>query len=234
MGATATEQDTTAADKAAADKAKQAEREAKAKAREEAKAAKAKEQAEARAAKELEAINKILADLPDDRVDALRKQHGDGLTRQHARDAVKAFKAEERANRPKKAPLTLSQRRALLNLGDAKAKGVVPKTPFNALPLQHLVDVGLAEPFETKGEQVVKETVEKEVPIPEADQKEGGPTTKTVKEKVEKTVKVDATGFRLTEAGKARVKEINPKWQTWKPAASADSDDAVTAEPATA
>lgn len=191
------------AERKAAEEAKQAEREAKAKEREEAKAEKARLAAEAKAQRETEAITKILADLPED-----KRPTGDALKdidRAKARELVKAYKAEERANRPKKAPLTLSQRRAVLNLADAGKKGIVPKTGFNALPLDHLVGVGLAEKFDTQVEKV--EQV-----------KEGeGDDAKTV----ERKSKVDATGYRLTDAGKARAGEINPKWQTWKPDAPA-------------
>jgi hypothetical protein len=222
-------------DAEAAAKAKEAEREAKAKAREEerarkakereeAKAAKAREQAEAKAAREREKIDAAIGDLPEDRQAALRKEHGDELTLKHVRDAVKAFRAEERANRPKKAPLTLSQRRAMLKLAEAGEDGIVPKTAFNALPLDHLVNVGLAETFETKREETYQETVEQTVDIPEAERKEGGPTTKTVKVKEDRTREVDATGYRLTEAGRERAGEVNPKWLTWKPeGASSDA-----------
>lgn len=119
------------------------------------------------------------------------------------RDAEKARKAEERANRPKKAPLTLSQRRALLKLGDGPQ---TPSTEFNKLPYEHLVSVGLAQTKtvkvdgptikETTGEGDDKKTVEKPGP------------------------KVDATQYSLTDTGKERVTEINPKWRDWKPAAT--------------
>lgn len=211
--AAGTEQDAKAqadAERAAKEAAKQAEREAKAKEREEAKAKAAEEKAAAKAAREREAVVKILQDGEIDPTTV-----ADDISRADARELVKAKRAEERANRPKKAPLTLSQRRALLRLGEGE---VVPKTAFNSLPLDHLVDVGLAEKFDAKRDDIVTETVENEVAIPKKEQVEGGPTTKTVKEKVEKTVQVDATGYRLTDTGKERVSEINPKWLTWKPA----------------
>jgi hypothetical protein len=123
------------------------------------------------------------------------------------RDAEKARKAEERKNRPKKAPLTLSQRRALLKLGDGAA---TPSTDFNRLPYEHLVSVGLAQTKtvkidgptikETTGEGEDKKVVEKPGP------------------------KVDAVQYSLTDAGKARVSEINPKWKDWKPAATAPAN----------
>jgi hypothetical protein len=193
-----TEQDAKAqadAERAEREAAKQAERDAKARAKAEEKERKAKEAAEAKAAKTAERIAKIVGEV---------EWEGDAPTPETveaARELVKARKAELRANRPKKAPLTLSQRRAVLNLADAGKKGLVPKTGFNALPLDHLVGVGLAETFQTKTDKVEKVT-------------EGeGDDKKTV----EKTVKVDATGYRLTDAGIERAKEINPKWQTWKP-----------------
>lgn len=211
MGA-GTEQDTKAQadeERAAKEAAKQAEREAKAAEREAAKAKAAEEKAAAKAAREREAVVKILQDGEID-----PSTVADDISRADARELVKAKRAEERANRPKKASLTLSQRRALLRLGEGE---VVPKTAFNSLPLDHLVSVGLAETFETQREDVVTETVDKTVKIPKSEQTEGGPTEKVVKDKVEKTVKVDATGYRLTDAGKERVGEINPKWLTWKP-----------------
>lgn len=119
------------------------------------------------------------------------------------RDAEKARKAEERKNRPKKAPLTLSQRRALLKLGDGP---VTPTTDFNRLPYEHLVSVGLAETKTVKIDgPTVKETV-------------GEGDDKKVVEKP--GPKVDAVQYSLTDTGKARVGEINPKWKDWKPAAT--------------
>jgi hypothetical protein len=206
--------DETQDDKAAKDAERKAAAEAKAKERAEAKAAKAAAAAEAKAARTAEQITKVVSSVEWD---------GDAPTFEtvaEAREAVKNRRAEIRASRPKKAPLTLSQRRALLRLGDGD---VVAKTDFNALPLQHLVSVGLAESFTGTVDEVVKETVEKEVKIPKAEQVEGGPTTKTVKEKVESTRQVERPGFRLTDEGKARVKEINPKWLEWKPAAKEEA-----------
>jgi hypothetical protein len=119
------------------------------------------------------------------------------------RDAEKERKAEERKNRPKKAPLTLSQRRALLKLGEAAQ---VPKTDFNALPFEHLVSVGLAQTKDVKVDgPVIKETT-------------GEGDDKKVVEKP--GPKVDAKQYSLTDTGKARVSEINPKWRDWKPAAT--------------
>lgn len=211
--AKATEQAVASDDAAAKDaertakaEAAQAERDRKAQEREAAKAEKARVAAETKAQRETEAITKILADLPEDK----RPTDLDGVDRAKARELVKAYKAEERANRPKKAPLTLSQRRAVLNLADAGKTGIVPKTGFNALPLDHLVGVGLAETFETTKDVVTKV-------------KEGeGDDEKTV----ERTDQVPATGYRLTDTGRERAGEINPKWKDWKPAPVEETADA--------
>lgn len=211
------------AEREAKAKEAQAQKEAKAKEAAEAKARKAQEASEAKLKRQAEQVAKILSEGGVEKGSShfpKPADKGTPITVAQARDAVKALKAEERANRPKKASLTLSQRRAMLNLAEAGESGVVPKTGFNALPLQHLVDVGLAESFETKTTKPKVETVEKEVEIPEAERKEGGPTTRTVKEKVESTETVKATGFRLTESGMARSGEINPKWKNWKPTAA--------------
>lgn len=216
------------AERKAKAEAKKAEQEKKAKEREEAKAAREKEKAEAKTKREQEKIEKEAKDAELDLSTVKGTGDGNAVTLKDVREAVKAKRAEERANRPKKAPLTLSQRRALLRL--AEDGQVVPKTAFNALPLDHLVNVGLAEKFDAKRTETYFETESKEVDVPKAEREEGGPTTKTVKEKVEKTREVDATGFRLTDSGRERAGEINPKWLTWKPdvdGASAQS----TAEP---
>jgi hypothetical protein len=202
-------------------KAREAEREAKRAEREAAKAKQAEERAAAKAAKEREKIEALAKENKIDLGSVTGTGEGDAVTLKDVREAVKAKKAEERANRPKKAPLTLSQRRAMLNLGDAGEEGVVPKTGFNALPLDYLVSVGLAETFDSTREITEKTTVDVEQEIPEAEREEGGPTTRTVKEKRDETKTVPATGYRLSETGQARVKEINPKWQTWKPDAAA-------------
>jgi len=128
------------------------------------------------------------------------------------REAEKARKAEERKNRPKKAPLTLSQRRALLNLGESAQ---VPKTDFNRLPYEHLVSVGLAQ---SKTVQVDGPTIKETV---------GEGDDKKVVEKP--GPKVDALQYTLTDTGKERVGEINPKWKDWKPASTAPANgDAPT------
>jgi hypothetical protein len=81
--------------------------------------------------------------------------------------------------RPKKAPLTLSQRRAVLRLASLpKGATEAPATAFRALPLDRLVEAGLA----TRAEP--------------ADEAPHG-------------------AYSLTDAGRARADEINPKWLTW-------------------
>lgn len=127
------------------------------------------------------------------------------------RDAEKARKAEERKNRPKKASLTLSQRRAILKLGDGPQ---TPATDFNRLPYEHLVGVGLAETKSVKIDgPTIKETV-------------GEGDDKKVVEKP--GPKVDALQYSLTDKGKERVGEINTKWKDWKPAATANGGDTAT------
>lgn len=165
------------------------------------KAVKAAADASKAATKTVDAATKTVATLEQE-VAAAKENVG------KVRDAEKARKAEERANRPKKAPLTLSQRRALLKLGEAAQ---TPSTEFNRLPFEHLVSVGLAQTKtvkidgptikETTGEGDDKKTVEKPGP------------------------KVDAVQYSLTDTGKERVGEINPKWREWKPAASAAATD---------
>lgn len=228
---TATQEEKTAAAAAkAAEEAKaakaaeaKAEKERKAAEREEAKAAKAKEREEAKAAKEKERvearakvaqekIDKVLTELPTGQREALIKTGN--VTLESARAVVKAFKAEERANRPKKANLTLSQRRAVLKLGEAP---ITPANAFNATPLDYLVSVGLAQSKTVSVDEPYTEKEDQEVEIPEADRKEGGPTTKTTKVAVTKTRSVNRQEYSLTETGVARAKELNPKWRDWKP-----------------
>lgn len=105
----------TAEQKAAADKAKA---EAKAKAAADKKAAAAKAKADAKAKKDAERAEKKAAD-----------------------EAAKKARAEERANRPKKVPLTLSQRKCILALAK---KAATPTTAANAKPLDYFVANGLA------------------------------------------------------------------------------------------
>lgn len=83
---------------------------------------------------------------------------GKGIRSDEAiREAVKAYIADQvkvdpepepepstEPKKPRKASLTLSQRRALLRLQDAGREGIVPAAAFRALPFVHLVDVGLA------------------------------------------------------------------------------------------
>jgi hypothetical protein len=210
------------AERQAAAEAKEAERKRKEEERAAAKAEKDREKAEAKAKRETERKEKLLKDAGLDPKDY--DLSPDGLAVGDVQELAKKKRAEDRANRPKKAPLTLSQRRAMLVLAEAGETGVVPKTGFNALPLDYLVGVELAETFKTTRTEKYQETVENEVAIPKKEQEEGGPTTKTVKEKVDKEREVDATGYRLTEKGRERAGEVNPKWKTWKPDASASAD----------
>lgn len=120
-----------------------------------------------------------------------------------AKEAEKAKRAEERANRPKKAPLTLSQRRAVLKLAESPLR---PTTDMNRTPLDYLVSVGLAQVTEVDHE--VSETVKN----PKAGE-DGQPDT------IEKTSTVKLGEYTLTDEGKTRAGELNPKWKTWKPAA---------------
>jgi hypothetical protein len=140
---------------------------------------------------------------------------------------AKTKRAEERAAKPKKAPLTLSQRRAVLKLAEGTQ---TPTTDMNRVPLDYLVSVGLARTAERTT------TVEVQVPNPKASE-EGQP--KTIAENQDRTV-ID---YSLTDLGKTRAGELNPKWRTWKPASngvpvvndpsnSGDStDDATDPEP---
>lgn len=143
-----------------------------------------------------------------------------------ARDADKKAKAEARAAKPKKAPMTLSQRRALLKLGDGP---IAPHTAFNQLPLQHLVSVGLAQ-VETVE---VPEEYEEVVETTETQGEGEAAKSVVVKTKQTRTRQVERNQYSLTEAGEARVTEINPKWKTWKAPSQAVSTngDAATAEP---
>lgn len=209
------------AEKAAADakraeaaKAKEEERKAKAEAKAAEKAKRDQEKAEAKAARDQEKITKAATEGGVD-LDSIKGSGDAGkVTLGDVREAVKVKKAEERKNRPKKAALTLSQRRSLLVLGDGP---VVPKTDFNRLPLDYLVTVGLAQVGEAKVDETYTETETKDVEIPEAERVEGGPTTKSVKEKVEKTRQVTKPQFTLTDLGKERLSDINPKWRDWRP-----------------
>lgn len=188
---------------------REAERERKAKEREEAKAAKEAERAEAKAKAQKEKVDKILSEIPEDKRPTKGTGDGGAVTLSDAREAVKAHKAAERANRPKLAPLTLSQRRAMLNLADGP---IVPKSGFNALPLDYLVGVGLAQKEDVKVDETYTET-------------EG---TGDDKKTVEKTRKVTKTQYSLTDEGRARVEKVNPKWKTWKPEGTGSSDAATS------
>lgn len=200
--------------------------------REAARERKAEEKRQARIVAEDEKVEALLKENEIDR-SAVKATGDEGrVTLKDAREAVKAKKAEERANRPKKASLTLSQRRAVLKLADGP---IAPHTDFNQLPLKHLVSVGLAQTETVTVQEPYTETESKEVEIPESERKEGGPTTKTVKEKVEKLRDVERTQYSLTEDGVARAQELNPKWKTWKaPSNGATADDATATETAAA
>lgn len=196
--------------------AKATQRTAKAALADAEKAAKGKEGDELQAAEKVvdaakDAVAKADADVAEkdtavkSAVEAVKASRSTAAEQKKAaREAEKAAKAEERKNRPKKAPLTLSQRRALLKLGDAGAKGIVPKSDFNALPLQHLVNVELAE---TKSVKVDGPPVTVKGEGDKPDTTKPGP-------------KVDATAYVLSAKGKERVKDINPKWLDWKPEGS--------------
>jgi len=202
--------------------AAQADREAK----EAERQRKAEEKRQAKIKAEDEKVVALLKENELDRSSITGTGDEGRITLKDAREAVKAKRAEERANRPKKAPLTLSQRRAVLKLADGP---IAPSTDFNQLPLKHLVEVGLAQVETVTVQEPYTETVSKEVEIPEAERTEGGPTTKTVKEKVENLRDVERNQYSLTEAGQARAQELNPKWKTWK-APSAESDAAAATE----
>ncbi len=219
-------EDTTAADEKAA-KAAEAKAEAKAAkkaAAEEAKAAKAKEQAEAKAAA-LKAKIETAATEGGVKLDDITGTGAEGaITLADVKKAVQARKAEERASRPKKAALTLSQRRAVLKLADGP---ITPANAFNATPLEYLKSVGLAQSETVSVDEPYTEKEDQEQPIPEAERKEGGPTTKTVKVAVGKTRSVNRERYSLTDEGRKRAGELNPKWKTWKPEGS-ESTTAAT------
>lgn len=222
-----------------ADEAKRIAAEAKAKAKADAAEAKAKERA---AAAEAKAAERAIAE--QEKIDAIVKEEGidlstitgtgtDGkITRKDVNEAVKAKRAAERAARPKKAPMTLSQRRAMLVLMDGP---YVPKNGFNDTPYRYLESVGLAQSEEILVDQPYTETVAKEVEIPEAERVEDGPTTKTTKEKVTKTRSVAAKQYSLTDPlGVERAKEVNPKWKDWRAPSTASADSTSAEAPAVA
>lgn len=227
-------QDTSAADaKAAKAVEAQAEKERKAKEREEAKIAKAAEREAAKVKKaedaakaKAEALQKKINDAATEGGIKLGDVTGTGtdgaVTLADVKKAVQTKRAEERAARPKKAPLTLSQRRAVLKLADGP---ITPANAFNATPLDYLKSVGLATTETVSVPEEYTETEEQEVEIPEAERKEGGPTTKTVKAKVTKTREVNREQYSLTDLGVERARELNPKWKTWKPDAPATAGE---------
>jgi small-conductance mechanosensitive channel len=140
-----------------------------------------------------------------------------------AREADKAAKAEARANRPKKAAMTLSQRRALLKLGDGP---ITPHTAFNQLPLQHLVSVGLAQVEVVEVPEEYTEVVEKTETKGEGDDAK----EVTIKVKEKKTRQVERNQYSLTDEGTARVGELNPKWKTWSAPKAGESATESTTE----
>lgn len=71
--------------------------------------------------------------------DAVRKHLDEAKAREESKPAATA------EPKPKKAGLTLSQRRALLRLLDAMDEGVSPASAFKSLPYEKLVDVGYAD-----------------------------------------------------------------------------------------
>lgn len=124
-------------------------------------------------------------------------------------EAAKAKRAEERANRPKKASLTLSQRRAVLKLAEGPLR---PTTQMNRTPLDYLCST---DPPLAQCEDVT-ETVTKTVKVDNPKKgEEGEPDKIDSTEEIEVTLKA----YSLTDAGKERAGEINPKWRTWKPGA---------------
>lgn len=150
-----------------------------------------------------------------------------------ARDAVKAARevdkvarAEERKNQPKKASMTLSQRRALLKLGDGP---ITPHTAFNQLPLQYLVSVGLAQVEVVKVPEEYQETVEQTETVGEGDDAK----EVTTKVKETRTREIERNQYSLSEAGQARVGEINPKWKTWRSPSAVTGDNVGVADTGT-
>lgn len=202
---------------AADEKARKAQEKADEKARQDA------ARVEAKAAKEQERIQAEATKAAIDLASLVGTGTDGAITLADVRQAAKAKRAEERAARPRKAPMTLSQRRAIVKLHEDGPQ--VAKTDFNTLPFDYLVKVGLAarEDVTIQEEYIAKE--EQDVEVPEAERVEGGPTTKKVKVTITKTRDVVKPQYSLTDAGKARAPEINRKWKTWKP------DSAVASAP---
>jgi pyruvate/2-oxoglutarate dehydrogenase complex dihydrolipoamide acyltransferase (E2) component len=203
-----------------------AAKEEKARQAAEAKAEKARIAAEKKAAREQERIAKTAAEGEIDLASVEGTGPDSAVTLDDVRKAVKVKRDAERAAKPKKAPMTLSQRRAILKLGEAEqadGSGVVAKTGFNELPLDYLVSVNLATktPVQIDEPYTVKEPEE-------YFEGEGEDRVKRVRKvDVPKTRQVEKPEYRLTDAGRDRVKEINPKWLTWKP----DNSTASTPAP---
>lgn len=214
--------DTTTADQTAADEAtaaKEQEKVAKAEQAAAAKAEKARIAAEKKAKREQERIEKTASEGGIDLADVTGTGDDGAVTLNDVKDAVKAARAVERANREKKAPMTLSQRRAILKLGNGP---VVAKTDFNCLPLDYLVSVGLAQ----KETVEIDETYTVKEPEEYFEGEGDARVKKTRKVDVEKTRKIERPEYSLTDKGQERVGEINGKWLTWKP------DSATSATPA--
>lgn len=185
----------------------------------EAKAQKAQEAAERKAKRAQERIEKAASEGGIDLASVTGTGDDGAVTLDDVKKAVSEKKAEERKNREKKAPMTLSQRRAILKLGNGP---VVAKTGFNELPLDYLVSVGLA----TKDTTPIQEPYTVKEPEEYFEGEGDDRVKKTRKVDVQKTRTVEKAEYRLTDKGAERVKEINPKWLDWRPAASDTTGDA--------
>lgn len=204
--------DTAAADQAAAAKA---ERERKAAEKAEQKRVADEQRAQAKAAREQEKIQKEASDAGIDLASITGTGPDSAVLLKDVRDAVKAKRKAEREAQPKKAPMTLSQRRAIVKLADDGPQ--VARTGFNELPYDYLVSVDLATRNDVTVAQPYTEKEEQDVEIPAAERVEGGPTTKKVKVDVEKTRDVVRPQYELTDKGRERAEGVNRKWKTWKP-----------------
>lgn len=215
MSQTATpEQEQTQDERTEAKRAEDAEKAAKEQAKQEAaakkaegKAAKEAERATKQAAKEAEKQKRdeerATAKAEREKIAAEKKAEREA--KREAREAEKAKKAEERASRPKVPPMTLSQRRATLNLADGPMR---PTTAMNRTPLDYLVSVGVAQVQEIEEDREAT----RKVPNPKASE-DGQP--KELDEAYTETVVYRE--YTLTDEGKAVAERVNPKWKTWKP-----------------
>ena len=171
-----------------------------------------KAQADVDAAKSLlteqdERVTQLTAAVDQAKAGVKEARESVAAAKKEAAEAEKKRKAEERANRPKKAPMTLSQRRAVLKLAESPLR---PTTQMNRTPLDYLVSVGLAQVSEV--EQEVERT--RKIDNPKAGE-EGEPAK--IDETYTETVSIGE--YSLTDEGRTRAGEINPKWKTWKPGA---------------